>query len=193
MGLPFFSTPSGVSVKADCSTFHLRLEGHSDTGFFISHPWPVWLICYPTAQDGFTLSPFLAGSWWSGNPHKSGLALELLAMSCSYHQHQEISTKNPPCFTRGTGVDMPESLGYSSPHQGIWCSASRKIFRKQAAISSMCWQSQSDNYCVPLPSPHLMSLCPFLSSCLSKFNSSARWGLPWSSPFVQRPISIPAH
>lgn len=53
----------------------------------------------------------------------------------------------------------------------------------------MCWQSQSYNYRVPFHSPHLMSLCPYLSSCWSKFNSFARWGLPCSSPFLQYLVS----
>lgn len=47
------------------------------------------------------------------------------AFSCSYHQHQEISTKTHPCLKRERRVDVPESPGCSSAHQGTWCSASR--------------------------------------------------------------------
>lgn len=170
-------------MKTECSTFHRGLEGHSEVGFPGSHPWPVWLTRYPTAQDGFTFSPFLAGSCQNGNLHKSGLALELLAMNCSYHHYQEISTKKlllPYKRDRSGHAWKPWVLFLSSTNS--MCIKRKFLENKQ--WFPICADKTSYNYCVPFHSLQLRSLCPYLSSCSPKFDSSTRWGLPRSSPFV---------
>lgn len=134
----------------------------------------------PNRSRWFHTQPLSAGSWWNGTPHKSGLALELLPINHSYHRHQETSTKTHSCLTSEMGEDVPESPGCSSAHRGI----------RQAVVSNMCWQSQSYTYYIRFYSLYLTSICPYLPSFWSEFNSSARWGLPICTVPSQHPFLL---
>lgn len=78
------------------------------------------------------------------------------------------------------GEDKPESPGCSSAHRGI----------RQAVVSNTCWQRQSYTYYIPFHSLYLTSICPYLPSFWSEFNSSARWGLPTCTVPSQHPFFL---